>query len=89
MREGHTMTTTMNRQARIDQLNAELEELELQEKRDAFRIELEALADTVSTMLVALNAGNVETVRARYDGSNDGTFWGPINRIKKQIAKLK
>jgi hypothetical protein len=83
------MTATMNRQARKDQLQAELEELELQEKRDAFRDELESLKDTVDTMLVALNAGNIETIRMRYEGSNEGTFWGPINRIKKQVGKLK
>jgi hypothetical protein len=85
-------TTTMTRQARqarLDQLRAEEEELDLQEQRDLFRDELLALKDTVDTMLTALDAGNIETVRARYENSNDGTFWGPVNRIKKQIGKLK
>jgi hypothetical protein len=84
-----TTYTTATEDARLDQLEAEREELLLRKNRKLFRLELEALKDTVDTMLTALDAGNIETVRARYENSNDGTFWGPVNRIKKQIGKLK
>jgi hypothetical protein len=83
------VTTTLSAQARLDQLNAERDELIKQAAREDIQSALLTLSETCLMMASDINDDNIERARSLYEGSTAGQFWGPVNRIKKGMGKLK